>query len=254
MPHEDRWRTGGRHRRCALERAGRDGRRGDALRHRRDRPGDARRVPLRYRLRAHPPDRPRIAEPLAARPRLDRRRAARGVLLRAVLRDLQRRDELHHRRARLARALHAAARHHGGGRGARPRSAYRAQVARRDHRCRRRGRRARDGSCRGAGRGMARRPHHGGGHALHGVLQRLVAAVHGAIELARFPGGGHGLRLGLQHARRLAERRSRRRGAGLRAGAMDGSDRPRRASAARRHSICGCSHCSARRRRAWRTR
>ena len=94
----------------------------------------------------------------------------------------------------------------------------------------------------------------GGGHAVHGLLQCVVAAVHGAIEPARVPGGGDGFRRRVQHAHRLAERRPRRGRAGVRPGAVGGGDRRSACSAARRRFTSGCSPCSARRRRASRTR
>jgi hypothetical protein len=45
-----------------------------------------------------------------------------------------------------------------------------------------------------AGGRLARRPDHGARHDLHGALQRLVAAAHGALEHARLPRRRDGLR------------------------------------------------------------
>ena len=60
-----------------------------------------------------------------------------------------------------------------------------------------------------AGR-LARRPHHGRGDAVHGALQRLVAAVRDALERARLPHRRHDRR---RRGARRRERALRRRGA-----------------------------------------
>ena len=146
-----------------------------------------------------------------------------------VLRDLQRRDEPHHRRARLARALHAAARHDGRG-GAR-------SAAKRSPRARRSAWSSPSAAWRSRSRPASRARRAGAWRgdlimaagtlcmAFYNVWSRPFMA---RSSLLGFLGGGDGFRRRVQHAHRLAERRPRRRGADLRPGAVDGGDRPRR--------------------------